>query len=499
MAEFDQALDSYDAALAALPERERLERAAIAILEIDVLVRATRFEEAADLIDAVEADLRGLAPEGRPLPPDARVLLARLAELRSLKSQRLADVRQALDWAEHGLAQIARLPAAHPQVAATRTRLYQATAAAAMALNDFSRSRRMLGNAFRLVKRYPHPSIEGELQLRQALLVQRTEQLRPAIRLFRAVLPRLEATGTRDRLSYVLLPGGQALAYHGDYAESEAWLARGVRLGKETGSAFLVCSGLSVLCWLNTHTGDWDAVLRYSEEGKLLAERHELRLWFTRFLACEGEIRFYRGEFAHGNALFNQLQGYGEEHALVAQRYLAYGAFMAGELGQALGSMIGTTVESASVASSDQAFDVLGIAEWRVLLMSQGVLPPQDDAILEQAVINGLAFWQQHGYRSNLPYGWRIRAMLAWQAGRLGVAQAAIRRGLAVARRIGNVPEQARCLFWRAKIDLRAGAPQRSRRDLADAARIFAALGAWPEHGKTEALMRAPHDHRIVL
>ena len=467
-----------------------------------MLVRATRFDEAVALIEATEAELHGLAPEGGKLPPEARVLLARLAELRSIKSQLQADAVQALQWAERGLANITWLPASYANVASTRTRLYQAAAAAAMILNDYPQARRMLNNALRVIQRHPHPVIEAELQLRQALLLQRTEQLRAAIRRFRTVLPQMEATGTRDRLAYVLLPGGQTLGFSGAYAEAEAWLTRGIQLGKETGSAFLVCAGLSVLCKLSIYTGKWESGLDYSAEGKLLAERHDLRWWFTQFLSHEGEIRLYRGEFVQATALFHQLQTYADQYPLymaLAQRYLAYAAFMQGRIGETVDYMRGSVIESTDITNSNQAFDVLGIAEWWVLLKANDVPVPHDEAVLKEAVANSIVFWQQRGYSSALPYAWRVQVMLDWYSNQLDRAFGAIQRGLSIARQIGDIPEQARFLFWSAKIAFATNAADQGSSDLDAAARIFAALGAWPEYGRTQALALAPLERSIVL
>jgi hypothetical protein len=65
--------------------------------------------------------------------------------------------------------------------------------------------------------------------------------------------------------------------------------------------------------------------------------------------------------------------------------------------------------------------------------------------------------------------------------------------------RIGDIPEQARCLFWRAKIAFDTNAIARGREDLSEAEQIFAALGAWPEHSRTQALIEDPLERSIVL
>jgi tetratricopeptide (TPR) repeat protein len=344
--------------------------------------------------------------------------------------------------------------------------------------------------------------MEAELQLRQALVLQRSEQLSAAIRQFRAVLPRMEATGTRDRLAYVLLPGGQALSVSGAYSEAEAWLTRGIQLGKETGSAFLVCAGLSVLCWMSNHIGRWDDVLEYSAEGRILAERHDLRWWFTQFLSHEGEIRLYRGEFKQATHLFEQLSTHADQNAMysaLTQRYLAYGAFMAGDIGQAVQYMRERAIGSTNIISTDQAFDLLGIAEWWILLKAIDVPVSHHEAVLKEAVANSIVFWQRRGYHSYLPYAWRVQAMLDWHANRFEHAFVAVQRGLSIAQQIGNVPEQARCLFWRAKIAFATTSVDQGLSDLDAAARVFAALGAWPEHRRTQALAQTPHNRSIVL
>jgi hypothetical protein len=54
-------------------------------------------------------------------------------------------------------------------------------------------------------------------------------------------------------------------------------------------------------------------------------------------------------------------------------------------------------------------------------------------------------------------------------------------------------------LFWRAKIAFATNALDRGSSDLDAAARMFAALGAWPEHSRTQALASTPLERSIVL
>jgi hypothetical protein len=181
------------------------------------------------------------------------------------------------------------------------------------------------------------------------------------------------------------------------------------------------------------------------------------------------------------------------------QRYLAYSAFLQGELQQAVDSMPELEHVSTAVSRLTQAFDMLGLAEWWVLLKANGVYLPHDAALLVTGTENSYAFLRQGGFRSLLPYALRIKAMLEWHIKRIDAASKSIKQGLAIARRIGHKPEQARCLFWRVKIASAATILETRTSDLEEALRIFAALGAWPEHRRTQALAQSPHDRTIVL
>ncbi|HYF64558.1 MAG TPA: hypothetical protein VD886_17160, partial [Herpetosiphonaceae bacterium] len=318
-------------------------------------------------------------------------------------------------------------------------------------------------------------------------------------RLFRQALPLIEATGTRDRLAYLLIPGGQTLALRGQPDEANRWLERGTRLGEEIGSTFLISSGVHLQGWVRLGTGQWDAALACLERGRRLAEEHELRDRLAAFMLFEAEIYIYRGEYERSQALLSHVLDLAQRHELAdsitgSQHLLGYSALMQGRLDAALDYQGERSFTAEPVQSFVQALDLLSSAEWWAMVADAGGLGrlAEDMAVVAAAAGNSLRFFQQHGYRFNLPFASRVNAMLAYQAGDYAAAHGFISRGVSLARTIGMEPEVARGLFWRARIRRRQNPGDgRIRGDLRAAAALFRRLRARPELDQALTLLRA--------
>jgi tetratricopeptide (TPR) repeat protein len=183
---------------------------------------------------------------------------------------------------------------------------------------------------------------------------------------------------------------------------------------------------------------------------------------------------------------------------MLSQRYLAFAAILEGKFDEAVSHMGDSTIEDPEISTSNQAFDVIGIVEGWVLLTANGVALP-DHHMMTSAVANSVAFFVKRRFLSQIPYARRIQAMLDWHSGQYSAAAAALQHGLSIARRIGELPEQARCLFWRAKVAHASGHVERAVRDLDEATKLFAYLQAWPEYSKARALKHTSFDRGIVL
>jgi tetratricopeptide (TPR) repeat protein len=443
------------------------------------------------VIDATEAAIQGAEPSRH-----GRVLLAQLATLRSTKEFRQGEYQQALQWAEHGLHQIEAMRNEDPHVASTRIRLYQAVVTAAAMLGDHQRAQKVLNAALRLIQRYPNPVIEGELKLRRALLAMSAGKLAQAVRLFRQALPLIEATGTRDRVAYLLIPGGQTLTLRGQLEEAQQWLERGTRLGEEIDSTFLISSGLHLLGWLRLGTGEWDTAIACLQRGGQLAAQHELRDRLAMFMTFEGEICMYRGEYQRSEALFGQVMDLAQRYELTTsiitlQHNLAYSALMQGQLDIARTYRHDRTFTLETVQSYGQSLDLLSSAEWWAMLTdaSGGQALSAEIGPIATAAKNSLHFLQQHGYRFSLVFAYRINAMLAYQAGQYEDAYRLVNQGIRLAHQIGLEPEAARCAYWRARIIHQQNPGARLiLHDLHMAAEIFGRLGAQPELDQVVAL-----------
>ncbi|HYF65944.1 MAG TPA: hypothetical protein VD886_24150, partial [Herpetosiphonaceae bacterium] len=495
MAEFDAALDQYAQARADLTDTD-LALAEIDLRRADVLVRATRFDEAMAVIERTEARIQASGQaDARP----ARVILAQLANLRSLKDYRQGAMQQALGWAEQGLRHIDHISNEHPQVATTRIRLYQSLVAAAASLRDHRRAQQTLNRALRLIRRYPHPVVEGELQLRRGTLALTQNKLARAVRLFRNALPLIEATGTRDRVGALLMPAGQTLVLRGKLQEAQVVLERGVAIGEETGSTFLISANLQLLGWLHATAGNWEAAQALLRRGKELARQHDLRDRLVSFILFEGWIAMYQGNYAESDALFAQAldlgQRYGLSDQIIECHYdLAYSALMRGQLDLALAYREEPSFTVVTVNSYSDAIHLLSLIEWWAMLVLKGAAAPgsAEAAQIMAASENALLFLRRHGNRHTLTFGYRVHAMLAYSMGRFDEAWAAADRGVRLARKVGRVPEVARSLLWRGTTQLsREGGSQQALRDIREAVAIFARLGAQPEFEEASLLLHA--------
>jgi tetratricopeptide (TPR) repeat protein len=491
MADFDQALTAYaeartDHAAGTIVTAE------IDLCRADVLLRATRFDEAMEVIVQTEATVER-AEWGR----HGRILLAQLATLRSIKAFRQGNHHQALHAAEHGLRTLDPIPNEIPQVATTRIRLYQSLVAVTAVLKDHHRARQALNRALRLIRRYPHPVVEGELQLRKALLAMANDTPIAAVRLFRQTLPLIEATGTRDRLAYLLIPGGHTLAMRGEVVQGQDWIERGTRLGEEIGSTFLISSGWYLLGWLQCKTGAWDAALNALMAGKHLAQQHELHDRLMGLLIFEGQIDMYRGEYQRSTAVFLHALDLAQRHAApsivtAAQQHLAYSAHMQGQGSPSITDWEASHGSADPVRSSDDALHILSHAEWWAMLAAASMANPRGDDAVQVATgaWNCLRFLRQQGIRLQLPFAERVNAMVAYEMGNLAAAARRAHNGARIGRQIGLLPETARCLFWQGKTMLRQhpGAV-RALNYLQEAAALFRQLGAVPELDQVNAVL----------
>ncbi|HYF61470.1 MAG TPA: hypothetical protein VD886_01570, partial [Herpetosiphonaceae bacterium] len=491
MAEFDAALDQYDQARADLTDTD-LAQAELDLRRADVLVRATRLDEAMTVIAQTEAHL---APEAERT--QARVIRAGLANLRSIKAMRHGDHRQALHWAEQGIALLASLPNEDQDVATTRIRLAQSLISAAGTSGDLKRAHQTFTSAVRLLRRYPNPMVEGELQLRRALLAMVKEKVTVATRLFHKALPLIEATGTRDRLAYLLLPGGQTLVTRGKYQEGQAWLERGTRLGEETGSTFLISAGLFLLGWLHVALGQWDSALGYLRRGNHLATQHELRERLVGLMLFEGQVYMHRGDYRKSEAVFVQTidlaTRYGLDRWIVqCQHNLAYNALNQGDVAQAMQYREGRTITCGPITSGDQALDVLSSAEWWAHLSASGgaKLKAAGNEQMLSAMQQSVTFLRANGHTHFLPFAYRVNAMVAYESGTMDNAHTWAGLGVRLGTRIGHKAETARCFLWRGKTTLLRMKDRRlAQRDIQQALHIFEHLGAWPEVEQARRLL----------
>jgi class 3 adenylate cyclase/predicted ATPase len=495
MAEFDQALEQYAQARAALADAA-LERAQLDLSRADVLVRATRFDAALDVIAQTEADVQaassGVAWMGR-------VVLAQLANLRSIKEFRQGDMKQALAWAEQGLHQIETLPNDAEHVATTRIRLSQSLVAAAAMVGDHQRAQKVLKSALRLIRRHPNPVVEGELQLRKAVLSMNRGRLALAVRQFRQALPLIEATGTRDRVGQLLIGGGRTLTLRGEFQEARAWFQRAVQLGEATGATFLVSAGLHLLGWLDMMTGEWEAALSHLRSGKELAVQHDLRDRLASLMIFESQIYMYRGDYGACDALFGQalelaLQHKLDDQLLQCHHNMAFSALMQDQMEIALSYRKDRRFTADPVQSFEEALDLLSSAEWWAMIALAGAaeILPEEAELVAATSWNSVVFLRQHGYRYSLPFAYRVHAMVAYTLGDLEDGWNAASQGVRIGRSIGRVPELARSLVWRARAELaRAPGSGQATRDLGEAAQYFEQLGARPELAEISRLLAA--------
>jgi adenylate cyclase len=493
MAEFDAALEQYAQAGAAL-EDVALERAALSLRRADVLVRATRFDDAIALIEQTEASL---APYATTKP--ARVILAQLANLRSIKDFRQGAMQQALEWAEHGLRSIAALPRTYPLVVTTRIRLSEALVAAAAThtVGNYVYAQKVLNNALRLIRRHPHPVVEGELQLRKAVLSMSCGKLHRAVRQFRQALPLIEATGTRDRVAHLLIAGGRTLTLRGEFQEARDWFQRARSLGEATGATFLVSASLHLLGWIDVMTGAWDTALLILREGKALAFHHDLRDRLVSLMIFEGQIYMYRGEYERCDALFGEALDLAVHHQLAdmavqCHHNRAYSALIQNQLDRSRSYRPEGRFTGDRVRSFDEALDRLSSAEWWAMVSTAGAAAAhgQDPELVATDSRNSVQFLRQHGYRSSLPFGYRVHAMVAHRMGNRDEAWQSANEGVRVGKAIGRLPELARSLVWRARTELdKTPGSAQAHHDLYEAAHYFEQFGAAPESTEVRRLL----------
>jgi predicted ATPase len=484
-ADFPAALASYDQALLEIASADPFERPHLERRRAEVLVRATRFDEAQVAIERIERHLEQLAADApRAVVNRSRLGQAQLAELRSTILMRQADFESASQWAEQGLKLLEGAVGRQPKSAITKIKLYQALAAPAAMLQRMDVAVHSISRALRLIQKQEDPVLEGQLQLRLAILAMQQDQLQRARPFFQRALPMIERTGARDRLAYTLLPGGETFLYRGEYQQAEQWIQRGLGLAEEVGTPFLICAAHSLLGWVQTVLGHWDSALDHFAQGTHLAQQHGLWDRYTEYLSRQGELLFYRGKIRDAEEMVLEAIKCAEDHALprsiiVSQRVLAkiyYKQHRFDLAAPCLRQIMDKTDEDTAL--------VLG--EWwaKTTLSGQPVdsLLPVDE--IQRRAEAALTFFQTRGFKLFVPTARRVNGLIAWAQNRPADAIRHFNRGLMLARASGHIPETVRLLVVRSQFKRASGASGGSatiRRDLSEAAALLRYLGAQPE------------------
>jgi tetratricopeptide (TPR) repeat protein len=499
IAEFDQALASYDQALSLLPADAAAARFALQRRQIDQLVRATRFEAAWAASETARARLGNFHAD----PAQLALAEAQLAELSSIICMRQGRYGEAIKWAEQGQQRLAGQRGADPQRAVIRAKLYQALAAPSAMIGRVDLAQQAIGRAVRLIDSQQSPVLASELQLRLAILAMQRTQLRKATKLFARTMTLMEQIGARDRLAYTLLPGGEALMSCGRTAEALSWMERGMQLAAEVGTPFLVCAGHTLLTSLNTILGTWDAALAHCEQGLELARKHELHDRYIDLHVWKIEILLARGQYDQVEMLVNYTLSYISAHQLPhkykflcriqAERYRVLG-----RAAEATRSMEEHSISFVpQLQSISNALADLGVAEWWALHMAQdpNSQPKLDASEVAERAHAALLFLRDKSVRLFLPYAYRMNGMVALARQQPIHAVQYLTAGLRIARVIQHLPETARLLICLGHVE---NNERISIRRLSTAAALFAQLGAQPEQQSIEqAIQNITSNHLI--
>jgi class 3 adenylate cyclase/tetratricopeptide (TPR) repeat protein len=480
---FAPALESYGNALE--KTADPLRRAIIQQRRGEVLKRATRFDEALAACELAEKELAS-CKNSADNRPKIRLIRAQLAELYSTILPRQSQYKAAYEWAEKGLKLLNGKHARQPGAATAKIRLYQALAAAAPMLQQMDTAQNAISRALLISRALNDPLTEGELQLRQAILAMQRTQLSRARLLFKNALPLIEKTGARDRLAYVLLPGGETLLYRGEYTLAQQWLARGRELAEEINTPYLTGSAYYLLGRVAKEIGEWDAAERYYQTSAEIA--HKWGLWdrLVEYLVRQGELAALRGNWTEAEKIVRQAIDYADQYKLpvstkkYCHRFLSEIYYRQGNFEAAIAALEwGGADSNGTMKPVQSAMAATRLAECWALAKLDGkaaLVPVSADEIADKSR-EAVRFFQKTCYKIALPAAWRVQGLLALSQNQPAEATANFKRGLAVARTLGNRLEIARLLMCYSQ--LQTGRTR--QRNLQQAATLLKELGAQPE------------------